>query len=409
MKRNTSADSLRGLAIVLVVLGHSIVSVAWVYHSGPGLTMLTDGRWVADPIAFNPLLNMIYAFHMPLLAFVSGLVSWRPQLPPALRTIRSRFLGLMVPYFAWVVVYYMLSARPLVFDDLTRSLGTAAANPWGGLWYLYALFECYLLLVAIQQAPLTRWALPASALGAVALGAVPPGGMHFLGIADVTYIYPFFIGGYLVAEHAEAIRSHRYAVGLLGAAAFAVFAALRGPIWRPDLSPAAIAAASVARYLRATWHVPLANQITTLLGPIVVRYASSFSAIIALTALYGGWTGRVMKWQAWIGRRTLGVYAVHQILQVGLFAMGVTNWIPMFVLSLSISLGVTMVLERIPVLRALLLGQWKKPADSREPQGPADEFAAEGDEGGQSPSMRSSGGTSPTSSGTLNVKYLCPR
>jgi peptidoglycan/LPS O-acetylase OafA/YrhL len=59
LKRNTSADSLRGLAIVLVVLGHSIVSVAWVYHAGPGLTMLSDGHWVSDAIAFNPLLNIV--------------------------------------------------------------------------------------------------------------------------------------------------------------------------------------------------------------------------------------------------------------------------------------------------------------------------------------------------------------
>ena len=166
MKRNTSADSLRGLAIVLVVLGHSIVSVAWVYHAGPGLTMLSDGHWVSDAIAFNPLLNIVYAFHMPLFAFVSGLVSWRPKLSPALGQIRSRFLGLMVPYFAWVVVYYVLTARPIVLDGLLRGLRTAAANPWGGLWYLYALFLCYLLLIVIQRLPFSsgssrrpRWAL----------------------------------------------------------------------------------------------------------------------------------------------------------------------------------------------------------------------------------------------------------
>ena len=212
MKRNTSADSLRGLAIVLVVLRHSIVSVAWVYHAGPGLTMLSDGHWVSDAIAFNPLLNIVYAFHMPLFAFVSGLVSWRPKLSPALGQIRSRFLGLMVPYFAWVVVYYVLSVRPIVLSGLVGGLRTAATNPWGGLWYLYALFECYLLLILIQRLPYSRWILAATAVYAVALSASPLGGSHFMGVGDVTYIYPFFVGGYLLAEKNDAVKSRRYLI-----------------------------------------------------------------------------------------------------------------------------------------------------------------------------------------------------
>ena len=51
----------------------------------------------------------------------------------------------------------------------------------------------------------------------------------------------------------------------------------------------------------------------------------------------------------------------------------------MFALSLSISIGLTLVLERTPIVRGLLLGQWKMPATKRGPDGPEDEFAAEGD------------------------------
>jgi fucose 4-O-acetylase-like acetyltransferase len=379
LKRNTSADSLRGLAIVLVVLGHSIVSVAWVYHAGPGLTMLSDGHWVSDAIAFNPLLNIVYAFHMPLFAFVSGLVSWRPKLSPALGQIRSRFLGLMVPYFAWVVVYYLLSARPIVLNGLLQGLRTAALNPWGGLWYLYALFLCYLLLIVIQRLPYSKWILAATALAAVAMSASSLGGSHFLGVGDVTYIYPFFVGGYLLAEKTDAVKSRRYLIAGISLAAFAVLLLARGPIWRPDMGWVSHTAKTAAAFMHRTWHIRRSDQVTNLAGPVFVRYASSFAAIIALTALYSGWSGRFMDLQAWLGRRTLGIYAIHQILQVGLFALGVTNWIAMFALSLSISIGLTLVLERIPVVRGLLLGQWKKPAAKRGPDGPEDEFAAEGD------------------------------
>jgi len=364
---------------VLVVLGHSIVSVAWVYHAGPGLTLLSEGHWVSDSIAFNPLLNTVYAFHMPLFAFVSGLVSWRPKLSPALSQVRSRFLGLVVPYFMWVVVYYALTARPFVAAGLLEGLRVAAANPWGGLWYLYALFECYLLLILIQRLPCARWIFAATALTAVVMSASKLGGSHFLGIGDVTYIYPFFIGGYLIAEKSGEFFSRRYLVAGISLAAFAVLLVARGPIWRPDMSWVAHAAKTTSAYLHRTWHIRRADQIANIAGPVFVRYASSFAAIIVLTALYSGWTGRLMDGQAWLGRRTLGIYAIHQILQVGLFALGVTNWIAMFALSLGISIGLTLVLERIPVVRGLLLGQWKKPAVRRGPDGPEDEFAAEGD------------------------------
>jgi len=382
VKRNASADSLRGLAIVLVVLGHSMVSVAWVYHDGPGLTMLSAGHWVPDSVAFDPLLNVIYAFHMPLFAFVSGLVSWRPVLAPASRQLRSRFLGLVVPYFAWVVVYYVLSARPFVLGNLARSLQAAASNPWGGLWYLYALFECYVILIVVQRLPYARWLLPATALVAVGLGALPIGSSHFLGVGDVSYIYPFFVGGYLIAEKAEAIRARRWLVAGVAAVAFAVLLAARGPIWRADLGWATQAAPRVALAMRRTLHFRYAGFVTTLAGPVFVRFASSFSAILALTALYSGWSGRLMEWQAWLGRRTLGVYAVHQILQIGLFSIGVSNWVAMFALSLSISIGITLVLERIPGVREVLLGQWRRPPSPSGPEAPVvpeDEFAAEGD------------------------------
>jgi fucose 4-O-acetylase-like acetyltransferase len=379
LKRNASADSLRGLAIVLVVLGHSMVSVAWVYHAGPGLTMLSDGHWVSDSIALNPILNVIYAFHMPLFAFVSGLVSWRPRLSPAVGQLKSRFLGLVIPYFAWVVVYYFLTVRPPALEGLGLGLRAAAMNPWGGLWYLYALFECYVLLILIQRLPYSKWILAATALGAIALSATRIGGSHTFGVGDVIYIYPFFVGGYLASEKADAIRSRRYLVAGISLAAFAVLLAARGPIWRPDMSWVLQASKDAAGFMHRTWHIRHSGLATSLAGPVFVRYASSMTAIVALTALYSGWTGRLMDWQAWLGRRTLGVYAIHQILQVGLFALGVTNWVAMFALSLSISIGLTLVLERIPVVRGLLLGQWKRPASTRGPDGPEDEFAAEGD------------------------------
>ena len=61
MKRNISIDSIRGLAIVLMVFGHCI-------QCGSG-QLFFDNHFYFDIFLYK----VIYSFHMPLFAFVSGL------------------------------------------------------------------------------------------------------------------------------------------------------------------------------------------------------------------------------------------------------------------------------------------------------------------------------------------------
>ena len=59
-KRLVWADSLRGILIVLVVLGHAI--------------QVTMGDKCYD----NHLWNLIYSFHMPAFMAISGYLAYRP-------------------------------------------------------------------------------------------------------------------------------------------------------------------------------------------------------------------------------------------------------------------------------------------------------------------------------------------
>ena len=195
----------------------------------------------------------------------------------------------------------------------------------------------------------------------------------------MTYIYPFFVGGYLLADKTDAVKSRRYLIAGLSLAAFAVLLLARGPIWRPDMGWVSHTAKTAAAFMHRTWHIRRSDQITNFIGPVFVRYASSFAAIIALTALYSGWSGRPHG-LAGLARPAHAGHLRHPPDTAGGPLRPRRDQLDRDVRPLTeISIGLTLVLESIPVVRGLLLGQWKRPTAKRGPDGPEDEFAAEGD------------------------------
>lgn len=64
MNRITWADSLKGILIVIVVLGHSIQASMMQL----GESFLDDYLW-----------NLIYSFHMPAFMAISGFVAYRAK------------------------------------------------------------------------------------------------------------------------------------------------------------------------------------------------------------------------------------------------------------------------------------------------------------------------------------------
>lgn len=113
-------DSVKGIAIFLVVLGHVL---AWQYPNGNFAG--ESGRFL--------LWHIIYAFHMPLFMFCSGL--FHPVLSTELtirdlgKRIYSRFVCLMIPYFICGSIYWLISGRNIFY------------------WYLLIVFEFYCITI----------------------------------------------------------------------------------------------------------------------------------------------------------------------------------------------------------------------------------------------------------------------
>lgn len=128
-------DIAKGIAIILVVIGHCIPDAA----SSTGISVM-GYRWLHDTI---------YSFHMPLFFFLSGYMIVRKNFVKAgkrpLDIIKSRWKRLMVPYMFVGLCYapfkLLLSKfanKPYDIENIWKII--IGVNPDGELWFLYALF-----------------------------------------------------------------------------------------------------------------------------------------------------------------------------------------------------------------------------------------------------------------------------
>ena len=125
-------DIAKGIAIILVVIGHAIPDAST--HNGiasPGLKIIYD---------------MIYSFHMPLFFLISGyFVNTLISKTTMLISIKKKFQRLLFPYIFVGLCYApckLLLSRfandPFHLSNLWKML--IGINPDGELWFLYSLF-----------------------------------------------------------------------------------------------------------------------------------------------------------------------------------------------------------------------------------------------------------------------------
>lgn len=126
MERLVYIDILKGIAIILVVMGHMFVPYTDYLQS--------------------PINQMIYSVHMPLFIFLSGLVFHLSQSKKATRTtIIKRALSLLLPFFCFSAVYCF--AKNISYTDML--LKNEMHN---GYWFTLVLFEIILISIIAEYA-----------------------------------------------------------------------------------------------------------------------------------------------------------------------------------------------------------------------------------------------------------------
>lgn len=138
--RDQRLDIAKGIAIILVVIGH---------------TIQTRFNNFDDVLGFR----MIYSFHMPLFVFLSGTVAslWFKPKEIALRLpaliqllaakIRNAFVRLVIPFIAWALIGKALSHTG--FNPIEAVIA-AFRRPDSALWFLLCIFYCVVLLAIFQ-------------------------------------------------------------------------------------------------------------------------------------------------------------------------------------------------------------------------------------------------------------------
>lgn len=171
-------DTLRGMAIVLVIFDHAL------YHA----TLSSDSvpEWIATlSLIFNPL-------RMPLMVFLSGML-----LSPSLRKGAPDYLAgktrnILYPYVLWSAIYVSLWVVAAPFSGTPHSWSELLMIPYapqGHMWFLHNLFLFYLIMLAFRR--VSRLVMAALALAAS-------------GLVDFWYLdrFLFLLGFFALGDYA---------------------------------------------------------------------------------------------------------------------------------------------------------------------------------------------------------------
>ena len=123
--RDLSWDILRGILILLVVVGHSVQDLQL--------------RTSYDSSLYATIYNAIYLFHMPLFVFVSGYFSYSMTKRTFNETMKIKVKRLVIPWLVWSSFVMLVSLQSLNCNFI--SIGQATYRIYAHYyWFLPCVF-----------------------------------------------------------------------------------------------------------------------------------------------------------------------------------------------------------------------------------------------------------------------------
>ncbi|WP_337060718.1 acyltransferase [Kineococcus sp. G2] len=270
-RRLPALDVARGVAIALVVLHHAVLHL-----DAAGLL----------PAWWRAVNGELVLLRMPLFFCVSGVLaasaagrSW-----PAL--VRGRLVPLLWVFVLWSLVRFAVFSavtprfQPWETDSVVPLL-LAPVRPTTGLWYLYALAVFTVVTRALGRG--AAWALAPAALLSVAASELwvraPYYVWHQMARCFVFFLLGWCLRGLLLRLLTSLATAPAVALSAVGALALVVHGAggLRAP------------------------------GVASVLSVLAVVCGLAFAVVLTRTA------GALGAAAGWLGRRTLPVYLVHEL------------------------------------------------------------------------------------------------
>lgn len=283
-ERDHSIDVLRGLAILLVVLGHS-TRIGWLH-------------------------SYIWSFHMPLFFFISGILFKPEKYPNFLPFVKSRLRSIMLPYAFFYLIcfgYWALVERYMRGSDvsvLNQFLGLfygthdSNYNVFNGpLWFLPALFSMEMLYWLVAKLK-TWWMILGMMLGINIFGMVYSEELAWLpwGLCHAMVGGIFLCMGNLSSKFVVTLNSANKILLVLGSIGLTALTFILLPYSKANLSD--------LLFTNYYLYIPL--------------------ALIGIVAYWGG--AKVIKKNKvleWFGMNTMVLFALHgQLLRIVYFTLG---------------------------------------------------------------------------------------
>ncbi len=364
MQRNNAIDSVKGFAILLVMLGHCIV---------------LNGLHETDPFLYD----MIKSVQMPLFMLVSGVLAAMKVKTTGsgsgMKKLGARAVSYLVPFFAWFVIvhlYVHAKAGTLSGQMFLGELKDLLFQTDRGLWFLMTLFVATVCAMTAQTIAdkvakpgvgKSVWFIMVS-MGLYLLFFLQSrSGNTFLSPSLMVQYFPFYMTGYIANGYGESlvhglIRSEQMYRKLAKAEPFFVVAMFIGFVLM-----------AVLMDLTA----PVDGVIT-----LVTQMAASFLGTISCYVIVYRIAGRRQKktekrsFLSFVGLYTLEIYVLHFRFArlLGLSEKGLQLYSPegilwvalAFVLMSVLTAICIMILQRIPVVSLLLFGKKHIPIWSKD-------------------------------------------
>ncbi len=194
-------DSLKGIAIILVIIRHVMQS-----------NILNCSETIVG--------NVIFAVQMPLFMIIAGYfsitsVKYYETATGMLKYIKKRAFHYILPFFSWYIGINVL-LRGFYSRNVALALETLANNVDVGLWFLYVVFVLSAVLIVSKYICFklkiwkTNTIIPVIVGGVILLPLILLGkqnGFRFMGINLIVYYYLYFVLGYLIYSYRNLVNT----------------------------------------------------------------------------------------------------------------------------------------------------------------------------------------------------------
>lgn len=265
-------DNIKGLLIILVVLGHSIQAT--------GLGVET-----------NIINRFIYSFHMPAFMAISGFLCYNEGVLDLKKIIKKKVECLLLPYFAWTVILTILT------PSLSLSSSLIEGSSLWFLWVLFAFFIMYYLTSYTSSNICFKYSFEISLLLFWMLCCYLSAYKYF-NLPLIAYHFPFFVLGIIIKKYNVRIKEFKHPNFL-----FAYW--IIGSFFCSEILLQEI--------------IPSHSLALIHLIYLLQKYLVASSAILSIFCFFSKHYNKRYKYLTYFGSITMGIYTISVSIEGQLF------------------------------------------------------------------------------------------